>query len=115
MVIIYYMSARAKIINVSTNQRCIYLCSSDTRVSTRHLWRAIFFFDKLPNTKGGQLGHTHTSVALAFRATHPRYRVHNKNNNVYAYINTLCVMCVHYYYISCSSSLFIIICDICTR
>lgn len=94
MVIIYEL-ARAKIINVSANHRCIYtiLCSSDTRVSTRHLWRAIFFFDKLPNTKGGQPGHTHTSVAPAFRATHTL--ILDKNNNVYAHINILCVLCVY--------------------
>lgn len=79
---ILYEFARVEIINVSANHRCFYLCSSATRVSTRHLWRAIFFFDKLPNTKGGQLGHTLTSVAFAFQAIHPRYRVLDKNNNV---------------------------------
>lgn len=33
----------------------------------------IFFFDKLPNTKGGQLGHSHTSVRTRLPGnTHPR-------------------------------------------
>lgn len=55
------------------------------------------FFDKLPNTKGGQLGHSHTSVRTRLPGnTHPR-REFSIKTTTFTFILTYFHVYAHYY------------------
>jgi len=103
-----------RIINVSANHHCIFIYARVTHEFRHDTSKGNFFFDKLPNTKGGQLGHSHTSVRTRLPGnTHPRREFSIKTTTfirsylIYFYVYSH--FYIGYVYIGL---LFIVICDI---